>query len=158
MPEPTTAEGSGPLVRLQISPTPAQVRTARLVAAAVGRRSGLAEEALDEVRLAVGEACSRAVSLHRAYAPDELVTVVLEVDGAFVVSVCDVAPAGGTEAAGDLLGRLDDMEVSVAGDEPLSGEGFGLAVISGLVDDVRISPGPDGRGTIVRMAWPLPAG
>ena len=39
----------------------AHVRTARLIAAAMARRSGVGEDVLDEVRLAVGEACARAV-------------------------------------------------------------------------------------------------
>ena len=49
-------------VELRFSALPAHVRTARLVAAAVARRSGVDEAVLDEVRLAVGEACSRAVA------------------------------------------------------------------------------------------------
>lgn len=52
-------------VELRFSALPEHVRTARLVAAAVARRSGVDEAVLDEVRLAVGEACSRAVGLHQ---------------------------------------------------------------------------------------------
>ena len=48
-------------VEVTFTPLPVHVRTARLVATAVARRSGVAESLLDEVRLAVGEACSRAV-------------------------------------------------------------------------------------------------
>src|SRR4029450_124954 len=44
---------------------PAPVRTARLVAAAAARRAGVDEQLLDEIRLAVGEACSRGVGGHR---------------------------------------------------------------------------------------------
>ena len=51
-----------PTVELRFSALPAHVRTARLVAATVARRSGVDEDLLDEVRLAVGEACSRAVA------------------------------------------------------------------------------------------------
>ena len=40
---------------------PRHVRTARLVAVAVARRAGVDEALLDEIRLAVGEACARAV-------------------------------------------------------------------------------------------------
>src|SRR6266511_3711869 len=54
-----------PTVRLSFSPAPAHVRTARLVAVAVARRAGVAEELLEEIRIAIGEACSRAVALHR---------------------------------------------------------------------------------------------
>ena len=51
-------------VEVTFTPLPVHVRTARLVATAVARRSGVAESLLDEVRLAVGEACSRAVEAH----------------------------------------------------------------------------------------------
>ncbi len=142
-----------PPVRLQISATPAQVRTARLVAAAVARRSGVAEESLDEIRLAVGEACSRAVSLHRAYVPTELVTVLLNGDGRFVVSVCDQAPADvddGPRRPLDQMNTWDEFDR----DGPMSA-GLGLGVIDGLVDDLQIAAGPDGTGTVVRMSWPL---
>jgi len=50
-------------VRLSFSPAPVHVRTARLVGVAVARRAGVAEELLDEVRLAIGEARTRAVAL-----------------------------------------------------------------------------------------------
>lgn len=141
-----------PAVRLQISPNPAQVRTARLVATAVARRSGVGEDCLDEIRLAVGEACSRAVTRHRATAPTELVTVLLRVDGKFEVSVCDVAPGDDEDAASDPFDAS-----ALDGEEPWSA-GFGLAVIGGLVDDLTISRGPDGLGTVVRMSWPLASG
>ena len=50
-------------VQLSFSPDPAYVRTVRLVAAAVARRAGVSDEVLDEVRLAIGEACTRAVAV-----------------------------------------------------------------------------------------------
>src|ERR1700752_307512 len=65
-------------VEVTFTPLPVHVRTARLVATAVARRSGVAESLLDEVRLAVGEACSRAVGLHQRHCPGEPVVVVLD--------------------------------------------------------------------------------
>lgn len=59
------------VVQLSISALPAHVRTARLIATSVARRAGIAESTLDEIRLAVGEACSRAVEAHRALCPKE---------------------------------------------------------------------------------------
>ncbi|HZG94399.1 MAG TPA: ATP-binding protein, partial [Mycobacteriales bacterium] len=59
------------MVELQIGALPAHVRTARLIAAAVARRCGVDDAVIDEVKLAVGEACSRAVSLHAEHAPTE---------------------------------------------------------------------------------------
>ncbi|MFB7177690.1 ATP-binding protein [Streptomyces sp. NPDC056257] len=136
-------------VELRFSAQPEHVRTARLVAAAVARRAGVEEAVLDEVRLAVGEACSRAVGLHRSYGLTAPVRVVLtEEDKTFSIEVGDEVPApgGGTgEAVSGLDAALDpDAETE---DE------MGLAVISGLVDDVEVTSGESG-GTI-RMSWPV---
>ncbi len=82
-------------VELSFTPLPAHVRTARLVATAVARRSGLEESLLDEVRLAVGEACSRAVEAHRLHCPAEPVRIQLsDRDGRFEVVVTDAVPGG----------------------------------------------------------------
>ena len=118
-------------VELRFTPLTSHVRTARLVAATLARRFGLAEEALDEVRLAVGETCARAVALHQALGIDESVVVVLE-DGpnAFSVQVEDFGPP----------------------DAPEPEPGLSLAVVTGLVDDVVVERGP--RGRRVRMVWP----
>src|SRR5438034_10593197 len=84
-----------PTVELTFTPLPAHVRTARLVATAVARRSRVEESLLDEVRLAVGEACSRAVEAHRLYCPTEPIRIELsDRDGRFSVVVTDAAPSG----------------------------------------------------------------
>src|SRR6202035_4347493 len=81
-------------VEVAFTPLPAHVRTARLVATAVARRSGVDEELLDEVRLAVGEACSRAVEAHRRHCPAEPVRIEMtDQDQRLVVTVSDHAPA-----------------------------------------------------------------
>ena len=156
-------------VELRFSALPAHVRTARLVAAAVARRSGVDEAVLDEVRLAVGEACSRAVQLHRRHCPETPVMVTL-IDGekAFSVAVADEAPADHDEGEGSLEDLAASAEVaSVNG----NGNGFNgdpdgdrfpvvpavrLAVISGLVEDVAVEPGRQG-GVVVTMSWPITA-
>ena len=48
-------------VELRFTPLAEHVRTARLVAVSVARRAGFAEVQLDEIRIAIGEACARAV-------------------------------------------------------------------------------------------------
>src|SRR6187549_3242736 len=83
-----------PGVELKFPPTPGHVRTARLVAAAVARRAHLDEDRLDELRLAVGEACARAV--RRCEIADCTMPVVLLVNDAgpgLVIEVTDAAPA-----------------------------------------------------------------
>ncbi|TMQ85598.1 ATP-binding protein [Actinomadura soli] len=139
-------------VELSFSALPVHVRTARLIVTAVARRSGVAEPLLDEVRLAVGEACSRAVEAHRRHCPDE--PVHLELSGAgrrFEVTVSDTVP--GDDAGGGLPTPPDaaDFEYGL-------GEGtaeLGLAVIAGLADDVEIAATP--KGVQIRMSWPAEA-
>jgi serine/threonine-protein kinase RsbW len=149
-----------PTVEIRFSPLPAHVRTARLMAVAVARRSQVDESAMDELRLAVGEACSRAVRLHRRFAPGMPVVMSLsDDDGWFAVDVVDEGPydAAPYEEATELGVRLDSaLETGlVAPDELADGlpSGVVLAVIAGLVDAVSIAPGP-GRGTRVHMQWP----
>lgn len=137
------------IVELRFSAQPEHVRTARLVAAAVARRAGVDEAVLDEVRLAVGEACSRAVGLHLSNRLTDPVRVVLtEEEKQFSIEVGDgvPGPGGGPEAAMPGLDAALDPEVE-------SEDEMGLAVISGLVDDVEVTTGEAG-GTI-RMSWPV---
>jgi histidine kinase-like protein len=117
-------------VELKFPPTPGHVRTARLVAAAVARRAQLHEDRLDELRLAVGEACARAV--RRCESANCTLPVVLFVDDAgpgLVIEVTDAAP---------------DQE----GDEPVV-----LALLRGLADAVEVLDGVGGSGGRVRMEW-----
>ena len=151
-------------VEVTFTPLPVHVRTARLVATAVARRSGVAESLLDEVRLAVGEACSRAVEAHQRNCPEEPIRVSLTDDGErFQVVVTDAVqgpehdlPAGVSLPAGAEGG--DGAAVGVDFTSPSGGsvplrlpEDVGLAVIAGLADDVRIAPA--GPGTSVTMIW-----
>jgi len=149
-------------VRLSFSPAPAHVRTARLVAVAVARRAGVADEFLEEIRLATGEACSRAVALHRSHGVSDLVEVSLRDGDRFTVRVIDRASNGSA-----LVGSPDDQGMFLV--EPLVpltmspeslteedlAERMGLALLAGLVDDITVSPVGDGDGTEVRMSWPL---
>ncbi|MCX5141133.1 MULTISPECIES: ATP-binding protein [unclassified Streptomyces] len=143
-------------VELRFSAQPEHVRTARLVAAAVARRAGVDEAVLDEVRLAVGEACSRAVGLHRSHGITAPVTVILiEEEKSFSIEVGDEVPGPGADGSvpGGASGR-HDATPGAAADEP-DGDGedeMGLAVISGLVDDVEVRSGADGG--VIRMSWP----
>jgi serine/threonine-protein kinase RsbW len=136
-----------PTVEVTFTPLPAHIRTARLVATAVARRSGVDESLLDEVRLAVGEACSRAVEAHRQYCPAEPIRVALTDDGErFEVVVTDAAPAYVPIAP-----EMGGAPLVVDGVVQQLPAGVGLAVIAGLADDVRILPVVD--GTSIAMSW-----
>jgi serine/threonine-protein kinase RsbW len=187
-------------VEVTFTPLPAHVRTARLVATAVARRSGVDESLLDEVRLAVGEACSRAVEAHQRHCPAEPVRIEMtDQDQRFVVTVSDHAPtaparsaapatdngihdgagqdgagrdgagrgAAGRDAAGQDGTGQDGAGPHNTGHDGLGYEaighdggsafpaGFGLAVISGLAEDVRVLS--TSSGVSVRMSWPSAA-
>jgi serine/threonine-protein kinase RsbW len=147
-------------VEMSFTPLPVHVRTARLVATAVARRSGVEEALLDEVRLAVGEACSRAVEAHQVQCPDEPVRVELTgADGRFEVVVTDAAaagqddgsspsaqPAGWPAPANGAANQAGGLDHS---DPP---QGLGLAVIAGLADDVQFARTP--AGLSIKMSWP----
>ena len=172
-------------VEVTFTPLPAHVRTARLVATAVARRSGVDESLLDEVRLAVGEACSRAVEAHQRHCPAEPVRIEMtDQDQRFVVTVSDHAPTaparsaapatdngihdrtGHDDAGHDRAGHHDtghhDTGHDSVGYEAIGHDGgsafpagFGLAVISGLAEDVRVLS--TSSGVSVRMSWPSTA-
>jgi len=139
-------------VELTFTPLPAHVRTARLVATAVARRSGVDESLLDEVRLAVGEACSRAVEGHQLYCPAEPVRLALtDLAGRFEVEVTDTCATGdpGQAGIGSRPGSSDGPEGPDGAGLPA---GLGIAVIEGLADDVQITT--TSAGTSIRMSWP----
>lgn len=118
-------------MQLRFTPLPEHVRTARLVATCVARRIGMSDEALDEVRLAVGEACSRAVRRSAALDPAPPVEVdLVDDDSRLVIEVRDHA-SGGREPRGDLS----------------------LTLIEGLVHAVELGPGPGGDGGCLRLEW-----
>jgi len=173
-------------VEVTFTPLPAHVRTARLVATAVARRSGVDESLLDEVRIAVGEACSRAVEAHRRHCPAEPVRIEMtDQDQRFVVTVSDHAPApparpaapasdggipdGGARHGGIRDGDTRDGDTADDGDSDDDGyeafgpdggsgaipAGFGLALISGLAEDVRVLS--TSSGVSIRMSWPSAA-
>ena len=121
-----------PAATLSIPPHAEHVRTARLVAVAAARRAGLAEDVIDDVRLAVGEVVARAVLRHAALGIERDVDLVIRDDGhAFMVGVsCEPA----------------SPETSIDGD---ADDGVALALVQALVPEVGVTPGT------VALAWPL---
>jgi hypothetical protein len=165
-----------PTVRLAFTPAPVHVRTARLVGVAVARRAGVSDAVLDEVRLAIGEACSRAVALHRRHHLPDLVEVEFVVEDKFSVRVTDRAPvevpSPATVPADESLDRtdpfgllldastgqgqvpkfVDDPTVEIVSDEVVVE--VSLTLLIGLVEELAVVPPPSGPGTQVQMTWP----
>jgi hypothetical protein len=135
-----------------MSARPALVRTARQVAVTLARRAGLDDEALEEVRLAVGEACGLAVAV-AALRPDATVRVRYTDDDGLAVKVdaaADLRRADG-EAAADVV----TAAVGAVGDERGDGAlpaGSTLMVLTSVVPRVAVRTGPEGLA--VRLAWP----
>lgn len=118
-------------VELDLPATPEHVRTARLVSVAVARRLGLDDPLVEEVRLAVGEACAR----HLLRSPEvSRLRLVLR----------DARPGGGP-----------GLHVSVvapgAAPAPADTDDLSLAVLRGLVPDLVV------EGERVELHWPAPA-
>jgi anti-sigma regulatory factor (Ser/Thr protein kinase) len=149
-----------PTVEVRFSALPAHVRTARLVALAVARRTGMSPDLVDEVRLAVGEACSRAVGLNATREPDAPVTLLLEEQpDRFIAEIVNVGPLTEDPVVPELdtepADALADAAVADAASPEALPDGFRLAVIGGLVDAVEVQD--DDSATRVRLTWPLPA-
>jgi serine/threonine-protein kinase RsbW len=118
----------------------------RLTLSGLARSTPIDDELLADLKLAVTEACGNAV--RHAY-PDG--------DGDIAVSY---------ELAGDrLVVTIEDQGVGIgraeweaegAGDGPLEG-GMGMSIIRAIVDELDVSDGADGRGTVVRMTASLSA-
>ena len=123
-------------ITVAIARDPALVRTVRLVAAAVARRTSQDEEFVEEVRLAVGEACALLVGQDDLPGPSSPVEVRMRVEDRLRVSVV----AAGSVAAQDA--PTSDID----GVEP-------WALLRGLIDDFEISQ--DGGTTVLSMSWPL---
>ncbi|HEY0870279.1 MAG TPA: ATP-binding protein, partial [Acidothermaceae bacterium] len=126
---------------VSFTPLHEHVRTARFIAASVARRAGFTDGVVDEIRLAVSEACSLAVRFHQAHAPGAPVEVrLIESSKQFSVEVADAVGRAAPESDADWTFDLSDEDAGAAGlSEPvdLGGhERIGLAVISGLVDDM----------------------
>jgi anti-sigma regulatory factor (Ser/Thr protein kinase) len=122
-------------VALRFQAAPEHVRTARLVAVAVARRAGMDEVRLDEIRLAVGEMCARAVRR-------------------------SLQSGGQNGVRGDVLVELDDqgptLDVTVTDTSDVGDveeESVSLPLVRGLADAVSVESGPGGPGGVVRMIW-----
>jgi anti-sigma regulatory factor (Ser/Thr protein kinase) len=129
----TTTQTEGD-VTIAITRDPALVRTVRLVAAAVARRAACKDSLIEEIRLAVGEACAVMIGPDESSAdPDEKIEVQLQTEGQFRVTV---------------TGRVEGVDSGFAdvGVDP-------WALLQGLSDDVDVVE--TAGVTRLTMSWPL---
>jgi anti-sigma regulatory factor (Ser/Thr protein kinase) len=124
-------------ITVSIARDPALVRTVRLVAAAVARRRSRDEEFVEEVRLAVGEACALLVGQPTLGGDDTgPVEVRMRLEDRLRVTVT----ADGSISAHDApTGDIDGVEP--------------WALLRGLIDDFEISQ--EHSSTTLSMSWAL---
>lgn len=144
MPGPDSSDTSvKELVRLEIPALPAFVGVARVVVASVSTTvDGIDDDRLEDLRIAVSEACTNAVEAQTGDGQQRVVLRCLLRGDALEVHVEDdgpgFVPSDGEPTGGD---GLDD------GAE----RGWGMQLIRALVDDVAFSTAEGGTGTSVRL-------
>jgi serine/threonine-protein kinase RsbW len=134
-----------PDVELEIPPKPEYVALVRHVVGAAARMGGLSPDLVDNVKLAVSEAATNAVTTTPRANSDEPVEVRAELEGdRLVVQVTD--RGSHDEALRSLqTGDTDPSSLDFSFERGLS-----LPLIQGLVDEFEIEP-REGGGSVVRM-------
>jgi serine/threonine-protein kinase RsbW len=129
------------VVELEIPPRSAYVGVVRLALASLGRSAELDPEAVDDLKIAVSEACANAVLANEEVGGDHPVSVSWkEEEDKITIEVGD---------RGDIYDRAGD-------DDSLSSGGISarvtmsVAMLTSIVDEFEISP-RDGGGTSARF-------
>jgi len=136
--------GPVPGLELEIPPKPAFVRTARHAVAALARLHEAPEDLIEDIKLAVSEACNPAVARAEAGgdpATEPLMIVAAVNDGRFEIEVFD--PKG--KVAREVTGSPADIDTEDLPFDRL----LALPIVRGLVDEVRITP--EAGGARMRM-------
>jgi serine/threonine-protein kinase RsbW len=127
-------------IELEIPPRSVYVGVVRLAVASLARAAGLDEETVDDLKIAVSEACANAVlGLEKIDADDPITITFSESDSGLELEVADRAPVPDVAA---------DPEDSQGFD---SRSTMSLALLQSLVDDCRITP-RSGGGTVTRLS------
>ena len=130
-------------VELDIPPRSAYVAVVRLAIASLARATGMEEEAVDDLRIAVSEACTNAVLAHDEAGSDEPVSVMWSAEPTRVI-----VEVGDRAAASDSDQELDDSQ-GFSTRKALS-----IALLRSLADAIQIEP-REGGGTWARMVMNL---
>lgn len=133
-------------VRLSFPAKADYLLLARLALGGVVRELPVGPELLADLRLAVTEACGNAVK--HAYGDGDG-----SVEVAFVVKEDRLEMLVEDTGAGlelPLIEQLLEPKPPEASVEPADG-GMGIAIIRAIVDELDVTSGADGRGTVVRM-------
>ena len=146
MRQPSVIAGTEELV-LEIPPDPEQVRTARLFGAAAARHFEIDEERVEDLKVAISEACTNAIKSHQDAGVSDAVTIVAApIPDGLRVTVVD-------------RGRGFDPDLVAKGGEDYTPAGglaegtLGLQMIRALFPSLRIERNAD-RGMTVSIDVP----
>jgi len=138
------AQLAGEVIELEIPARAEFVALARLVVSALASSdSNLADERIDDLKLAVSEACTNAIEAHDAAGSSEQVLVRCRA-GAATLEVCVEDRGHGFDPAG-----LPDHPPVTDPDRLKYERGLGIPLIKALVDEVQFNPTDE--GTAVRL-------
>jgi serine/threonine-protein kinase RsbW len=143
------AEADGTELELAFPPRPEYVRVARHTVAALARLHDAADEVVEDLKLAVSEACTNAVSTNARGGGDPVRVTVAATDGSLVVDVVDAGPG--------IDPSLLEHDPELDSEEFTFERGLSLPLIRGLVDHLEILPG-EPNGSVVRMRLALAEG
>jgi len=136
--------GTGEVIELEIPARAEFVALARLVVSALAASdSNLADERIDDLKLAVSEACTNAIEAHGAAGSDERVLVRCRTNDESI-EVCVEDRGDGFDPGG-----LPDHPPVTDPDRLKFERGLGIPLIRALVDEVEFNP--TGQGTAVRL-------
>lgn len=124
-------------VDLRIPSKPEFVAVARLTVSAIASRMAFGFDAIDDIKVAVGEACTNAIEHACGGAGEEEILI-----------RCSLHPE-------QLVIEVHDKGPGLQSEEPktedvMAGGGLGLVLIRALMDEVELGSTP-GTGTRVRM-------
>ncbi|MGI9119646.1 MAG: ATP-binding protein [Acidimicrobiales bacterium] len=134
------------LVRLEIPALPAFVGVARTVVAAVATSvRGIDDDRLEDLRIAVSEACTNAVEAQQAVGMEQRVVLRCLIDPVNLEVRVEDSGNGFDPAA--VPARPPVIDPAQLGPE----RGWGLLLIRALVDDVRFVPSDEGTAVHLSM-------
>jgi serine/threonine-protein kinase RsbW len=144
----TDSEAAGDVIELEIPARAEFVALARLVVSALASAdTNMADERIDDLKLAVSEACTNAIEAHDAAGSLERVLVRCRA-GFDALEVYIEDRGHGFDPSG-----LPDHPPVTDPDRLKFERGLGIPLIKALVDEVEFSP--TGQGTSVRLVMRL---
>ena len=129
-----------PEISLEIPPRSPYVGVVRLAISALARTSGFTEEQVEDLKIAVSEACANAVIAHEEAGSQDAVSVSYTDDGGrVVIEVGDRGQAGDAtpEDEADSMGISSRLAMS-------------MALVESLVDECEFVP-REGGGRVTRL-------